>query len=167
MCPSRLQSRRKRLFPSKSVQQRGQGGVTRGLLVLQAGNKPCCPCPGLLSCPWVCKRHTAVPCRCYLAPSTGAAVSAGQTGLAGRGGSVHVLQLWLSCAALAAQTAHFPCSITSQGRTLPCSSGVLGAVPSQPWRRAGRGMVSPGNCRLGQWCGGTGRGRSPASNPQL
>lgn len=105
-CPSGLKNRRRRLFSSKSVQQRGFDRVTRGLLVLQAGNKPCCPCPGLLSSPWAYIRHTAVPCGYCLGTSTGAAVSAGQTRVADRGGSVHVLQLWLSCAALGAQTDH-------------------------------------------------------------
>lgn len=41
LCPSGLQKRR-RLFLSKSAQQGGQDMVTRGVLVLQAGNKPCC-----------------------------------------------------------------------------------------------------------------------------
>lgn len=145
-CPSGLQSGR-RLFPSKSVHQRGQDRVTRGMLVLQAGNKPCCPCPGFPSSPWMYTRHATVPCRYFLGTSTGAAVSAGQTGLAGRGGSVHVLQLWLSCAALGAQTDPFsllhPPSSASAELFLPglvCSKHS----PARGGGLAG-GWVSPGS----------------------
>lgn len=140
-CPGGFHSRR-RLFPSKSVQQRGQDRVTRGVLVLKAGNKPCCLCPGVLSLSWPYIRHMCLADT--LSSSTGAAVSAGQIGLVDHSGSVHVLQLWLSSAALGAQTDH--CSIISQCRTLPSKFGVLQELPT-PWWRAGRQIGEPR-----EWC---------------
>lgn len=136
-CLSRLWSRR-RLFLSKSVQQRGQDRVTRGMLVLQAGNKPCCSCPGLLSSPWAYIRHITVPCRHSLGSSTGAAVSAGQTGLADHGGCVHVLQLWLSSAALVL-LAPSSASVELFLPFLVCSKHSL---PTPLWR-AGRWIGEP------------------------
>lgn len=144
-CPSGLKNRRRRLFSSKSVQQRGYDRVTRGLLVLQAGNKPCCPCPGLLSSPWAYIRHTAVPCGYCLGSSSGAAVSAGQTRVADRGGSVHVLWLWLSCAALGAQTDH---SLAASSANAELSLAILvcpeHSLPTPGGGLAG-GSVSPGS----------------------
>lgn len=125
--------------------------------VLQAGSKPCCPCPGLLSSPWACIRHTAVPCRHCPGTSTGAAPSAGQTGVP--------VQWWLcACpAALAAHTDRSPHSILSQC-TPSLKPWCAPSTPSQPVGRAGRRRVCPGirvpRCQRGQRCAAGGRGRS-------
>lgn len=119
----------------------------QSLLMLQAGDNPCYPCPGPLSSPWGC--IGMLQCHADTVWDQGVALSAGQTGLAEHGGSVHPIQLCMYCVAPGAQADPSPCSIISKWRTFPLQ---VWCGPSIPFPGgAGRGVVAPGEWVHPRW----------------